>query len=129
MKRSSAILLASSLLALSGCAAIQGQQAADSEEILAEAGFHKTHITELKTVPVRQLFERGESADRWFEFVDPDYCHCSYVGYDKNLAVLTELRTARLQAHERAVKGIGITSGGSDSRAWGAWDPQGLDVK
>src|SRR5690349_3040156 len=101
MKRSSAILLASGLLALSGCAAIQGQQAADSEQILAEAGFHKTHITELKTVPVRHLFERGEGADHWYEFVDPDHCRCSYVGYDKNLAVLAELRRARLQAHER----------------------------
>ena len=91
-------ILASSVLVLSACAPIRAQQASDSEQLLAEAGFHKTAMSPLKTFPDRQLVAFGEGEDRWFEFTDREFCRCSYVGFDKSYAALQELRAARGQA-------------------------------
>jgi len=88
-------LLAASFISLSGCAALEAQQAADSEQMLAEAGFHKTAMSPLKTLPERQLVALGKGEDRWYEFVDRGFCRCSYVGYDKSYAALQELRAGR----------------------------------
>jgi hypothetical protein len=121
-------ILAGSLLVLSACTTLQAQQAADSEQILGEAAFHKTTMAELKTLPERQLIVRGEGENIWYEFVDRQFCRCSYIGYDKQLAAVQEIRRARVRDHEYAVRAIGITSAGADERGWGAWDPMGLDV-
>jgi hypothetical protein len=124
MKTKASIL---ALLTLAGCA---GQHAADSEAILAEAGFHKTALvsSELKIVPERQLFTRHEAGGPSYEFVDQEFCQCRYVGGTKELAALQDLRKARREEHER-MRRAWSPYGSGDPRTWGPWNPMGLDLK
>lgn len=123
MKR---ITVAFALLALAGCA---GRHAADSEAILAEAGFQRVGIENIepKTVPHRQLFETSHGGSPAYKFADPDYCQCEYTGGTKELLKLEELRKARRDEHYlRLRQWSPYGSGHPDT--WGPWDPMGLDL-
>jgi hypothetical protein len=116
-------LAAATLLALPGCALIEGQAAADSEEILAQAGFQRQPLDE-PGLPARHLVEAGGS----YQFADPDFCRCVYVGGATEYAELQRLRAERKS--ERAwVLGRSASATSLDSRTlWGPWDPEGLDL-
>ena len=114
-----ALLLA---LILAGCAAIDGRVAADSEEILAQAGFQREPL-EGPGLPARQLVQAGAS----YRFADPDFCHCVYVGGTKEYAELQRLRAERIAERDWAVRHASYGSAHSPL-VWGAWKPEGLDV-
>ena len=116
-------LAAVALLALPGCALIEGQAAADSEEILAQAGFQR-HPLDEPGLPARHLVEAAGS----YKFADPDFCQCVYVGGATEYAELQRLRAGRKS--ERAwVLGRSASATGLDSGTlWGPWDPEGLDL-
>jgi hypothetical protein len=119
------ILLAASVLAVSGCAYMQREQAADSENILAEAGFKKTELEAdgLKTVHPLQLARHGDH----YDFDDPRFCKCRYTGGESERKVLNDLRAARVKQHERSATAIGVI--GADEMGWGPWKPDGLDAR
>ena len=121
------VILAASMLVLSGCAAIQSQGAADSENLLAEAGFKKAELEAggPDNLQPLQLTKHGDH----YDFADPRFCKCRYTGGDKELTVLNDLRAARVRAHEYSVRAIGLTSAGADENGWGPWKPEGLDVR
>src|SRR5688572_5787946 len=68
-------LAAAAVLALPGCAYLQGQVAADSEEMLTQAGFQRYPLEE-PGLPSRQLVEDAGT----YKFADPDFCRCVYTG-------------------------------------------------
>jgi hypothetical protein len=109
------------LAALPGCAAIQGRVAADSQEILAQAGFERQPLDE-PGLPSRQLVEQAGV----YKFADPDFCRCVYVGGAEEHAEQQRLRAERLAEREWIV-GRGPT-GTVDRTTWGPWKPEGLDV-
>jgi hypothetical protein len=110
------------VLALAGCAAIQGQVAADSEEILAQAGFQR-HPLEGPGLPARQLIEdRGA-----YRFADPDFCRCEYTGGAKEYAELQRLRAERIAERDWALRHSSFGHAYSPI-VWGAWRPEGLDA-
>jgi len=119
------IIIAASMLALSGCAAIHRQEAADSEDILAEAGFKKAALEadRLNNIRPLQLTKHGDH----FDFDDPRFCKCRYTGGDHELKVLRDLRAQRVRQHERSAIAIGVI--GADEMGWGPWKPEGLDVR
>lgn len=118
-----AIAASAALLAASGCAVVQRQMAADSGQILAEAGFEKRSLNE-PGLPPRQLVERAGS----YRFADPDYCRCMYVGGAQEYAALQRLRAERIAEHEW-IRSRTIASLSIDPRLWGPWKPQGLDLE
>jgi len=122
MKIAAILRLAAVLLALSGCALIEGQTAADSEEILAQAGFQR-HPLDEPGLPSRHLVEAAGS----YKFADPDFCRCVYVGGAAEYAELQRLRAGR-QAERAWIMGRTSSSTSLDLTLWGAWMPQGLDV-
>jgi hypothetical protein len=110
------------VLALTGCAVIQGQTAADSEEILAQAGFQRQPL-EGPGLPARQLIEdRGA-----YRFADPDFCRCEYVGGAKEYAELQRLRTERIANRNWDLQHSGYGNAWSPA-VWSAWNPEGLDA-
>jgi len=119
MERSLAVL---AILALAGCAAIQGQGAADSEEILAQAGFQRHPLGE-PGLPARHLVEDAGA----YKFADPDFCRCVYVGGAKEYAELQRLRAERRAEHEWILRRT-VAGNSVDPLAWGPWNPEGLDV-
>jgi hypothetical protein len=107
---------------LSGCAAIQALEAADSEEILAEAGFHRQSLDE-PGLPSRQLVAQAGM----YKFADPDFCVCMYIGGEKEYAELQRLRAERIAERDWALR---HNSSGNAYLpiVWGPWRPEGLDL-
>jgi hypothetical protein len=133
------IAIAAAMLALSGCAAVQGQMAVDSEQILAEAGFRKEAATERaaqggtraageEPLPVRRLAAGTEHGSSAYKFYDPDFCHCVYVGGPQEYSELQGLMSARATEHARLLRTWGPYTS-VDTNAWGPWKPEGLDPK
>jgi hypothetical protein len=128
--------IAATILALSGCAAINGQMAADSEQILEEAGFSKQPQSAAQgatgtaggSLPVRQLTKVNDNGSVAYEFYDPQFCNCVYVGGAQEYAKLQELRKARADDHAK----LQMSATGQAAPPywmWGPWKPEGLDVK
>jgi hypothetical protein len=128
--------IAATILALSGCAAINGQMATDSEQILAEAGFSKQPQSAAQgatgaaggTLPARQLTKVNDNGSVAYEFYDPQFCNCVYVGGAQEYAKLQELRKARADDHAK----LQMSATGQAAPPywmWGPWKPEGLDVK
>jgi len=125
--------LAIPLLALSACAAIHRQEAADSEVLLRQAGFEARAADsperqqDLVKMPLRQIVERDQKGTPEYIFADPDNCHCLYVGGQKEYAKLQELRQQRIDDHNQLARRSSFEGGISD--LWGPWKPEGLIVK
>jgi hypothetical protein len=114
-------------LALSGCAAIQRQQAADAKELLAQAGF-TVRVADEPGLSRRQLVAQNTGGGTAYKFSDPDNCNCLYVGGPGEYAELQRLRLERVREHEQMLKTWSPWTP-ADPRVWGPWKPEGLDLK
>ena len=129
--------ITATLLALSGCAAFQGQMAGDSENILAQAGFTKEPQSAAqgatradgRPLSARQLTRVSQNGSTAYEYYDPRYCQCVYVGGEAELAKLQELRKARVAEHAQNLRMWNVQANGADPSTWGPWMPEGLDPK
>jgi hypothetical protein len=130
--------IVAALVALSGCAVLQGQEASDSENILAEAGFTKQPYSAAQgatragggPVPPRQLTAVSQDGNTAYEFYDPKFCQCVYVGGPQEYAKLQQLRSARVTDHAWNLSSWNPAGGNSpDPNVWGPWEPEGLDLK
>jgi len=65
---------------------------------------------------VRQLTAETSNGTTTYEFYDPEFCHCTYVG-----GVADEHQ----QLLRASLSGVSDT----DPALWGPWSPEGLDVK
>ena len=128
------------MLALSGCAAIEGQMATDSEQILAEAGFRKEAAPERaaqgatrgsgeEALPTRRLAAATENGSKVYKFYDANFCHCVYVGGPKEYSELQRLRSARATEHAQLAGTWSPVSNSADPKLYGPWMPEGLDPK
>ena len=125
------------ILALSGCAAMQGQMATDSEQILAEAGFARQAQSAAPgatspaggSLPARQLVAVSDNGSTAYEFYDPNFCRCVYIGDADEYARLQELRSARLTQHAQLLRIPAALAGSPDPSLWGPYRPEGLDLK
>lgn len=69
-----------------GCAAIQRNQATETERILTSAGFQtwptdtRERQDDLRSLPPHRLVKRTEDGRSVYLYADPDYCRCLYVG-------------------------------------------------
>jgi hypothetical protein len=108
--------------ALVGCSAMQSQTAADSEELLAQAGFRRQPLGE-PGLPARQLVREGAT----YKFADPDFCRCLYIGTESDYAELQRLRAERIADHEWYVRRAGAAHS-PHPQAWTAWRPEGLEA-
>jgi hypothetical protein len=114
-----ALLLAAALV---GCSAIEARTAADSEEILAQAGFRREPLAG-PGLPARQLVRSGST----YSFADPEFCKCVYVGGEKEYAELQRLRAERIAERDWALRHSSLGNTYSPS-VWSSWKPEGLDV-
>ena len=80
-------LIAALAMALAGCAAIQKQQAAQAQQMLAAAGFEmqmadtpERLATLQNVVPQRKVFSVAATDGPRFVYADAKYCQCAYAG-------------------------------------------------
>jgi hypothetical protein len=107
-------------LPLTGCAAIQRSEAKDTEQLLAAAGFQAKpaetpeKLTNLRTMPPRQLVSRAKDGSMVYTYADPDYCQCLYVGGPKEYSAYQRLTVEKEIAQERLDAAM-------DWDMWGPW--------
>jgi len=112
--------------ALSGCAALERQQTADTEKLLAAAGFRMLPADSaererrLASMPPFKIVARRRGTNTVYIYADPQNCRCLYAGGPKAYA---EYR--RLEVSEEIVLDMNETSMNAASMASGAWDPWG----
>jgi len=138
MWKPQAAAVIAAIVALSGCAALQGQEANDSENILTQAGFTKQPYSAAQgatrvgggPLPARQLTKVSQNGNTEYEFYDPKFCQCVYVGGASEYSKLQELRKDRAADHAWYLSHWNPAGGNSpDPSTWGPWEPEGLDVK
>jgi hypothetical protein len=106
-------------LPLAGCAAIQRSEARDTEQLLA-AGFQAKpaetpeKLTNLRTMPPRQLVSQAKDGNMVYTYADPDYCQCLYVGGPTEYSAYQRLAVEKKIAQER----LGAAM---DWDMWGPW--------
>jgi len=107
-------LFVTALAALSGCTTLRGQDA-DTEQLLAKAGFQKRNADSpeqarnLASMPPFRLVARGVGRDVAYTYADPVSCHCLYIGGP--LATEREIAEGELWAE----------NDGMDWGLWGGW--------
>ena len=115
-----AALTAAALLALSGCASIRRHEAADTEDLLAAAGFQRREADQpsrqqdLASMPPYKVVERSKDGKVIYTFADPEHCHCVYVGGPKEYAEYRHLLMDREVARETDDAAL-------NWEAWGPW--------
>jgi len=73
--------LATLVVMLAGCDAVEHYQTIDTERLLATAGFRKLAADDVEALPQHQLIERMDEDGRLFyQYADAQDCRCIYVG-------------------------------------------------
>jgi hypothetical protein len=115
-------LFVTALAALSGCATLRGQDA-DTEQLLAKAGFQKRNADSpeqarnLASMPPFRLVARGVDRDVAYTYADPVSCHCLYIGGPQQYVEYQRLATER----EIAEGDLWAENDGMDWGLWGGW--------
>jgi len=111
---------------LTGCKLIEKDEAKNTEDILAAAGFRQfpantpAHITMLQTMKPRTMKMINHNGKAYYVYPDPTNCNCLYAGtvaeYEqyKKLAFEKEMADEKLEAAEAAEDA---------SMNWGMWGP------
>ncbi len=117
LRTRTAVLLA---LALAGCA---GQEIANTESLLAAAGFQvhpadtPARVTTLQALPPRQLVMVSRGGRQAWVYADPLDCRCLYVG-GAHAYQAFEALSARQQIAQTQLEAAQLNS---FNYAWGPW--------
>jgi hypothetical protein len=109
--------------ALSGCAGIERQEAADTEKLLAAAGFQMRPADsaerrqDLANTPHRRIVAQRQGAKTVYTYADAQNCRCLYVGGAKAYA---EYRG--LEASEEIARHMNEPWMDAASMNWDAWE-------
>ncbi len=112
--------------ALGGCAAIERQQAADTEKLLVAAGFQMRPADsaerqqDLANMPPHTIVAHREGAETVYTYADPQNCRCLYVGGAKAYAEYRPLEVSEEIARDMSAASMNSASMNWD--VWGAWD-------
>lgn len=116
-------------IGMSGCTAIERDNALQTERTLAAAGFQMKFaddsgkLQNVQALPQRELTPQNLDGETRFVYADAEFCKCVYVGTEKayqryqRLSVRQEIAQARLsaaEAQESAAMNWGM---------WGGWGP------
>jgi len=73
--------LATLVVMLAGCDAVDHYQTTDTERLLATAGFRELATDDVEVLPQHELIERVDEDGRLFyQYADAQDCRCIYVG-------------------------------------------------
>ncbi len=98
--------LAAAILAVAGCATIQREEAARTEQLLITAGFQMQpadtpqRLADLNSMPPRKLVVQSKNGNVVYTYADPDKCRCVYVGGPKEYSALQRARVGKEIADE-----------------------------
>ena len=114
--------------ALGGCAAIERQEAVDTEKLLAAAGFQMRpadsaeRLQDLASMPPHTIVARREGAKTVYTYADAQNCRCLYVGGSKAYAEYRRLAVSEEIARDMSAASMNAAS--MNWNVWGSWDPR-----
>src|SRR5712692_8675090 len=114
--------------ALGGCAAIERQEAADTEKLLAAAGFQMRPADsaerrqDLANMPPLEIVAHREGGKTVYTYADAQNCRCLYVGGAKAYAEYRRLELSEDIARDMSAASMNAASMNWD--VWGSWDPR-----
>lgn len=123
------VILAVSVCLLGGCAALQNQQAMDTERLLSAAGFQMKladipqRMAHLETLTQRKLVPHERDGKIYYVYADANACQCIYVGTEaayqryQKLALKKQIAEDQLNAAEMN------ENAAMDWGMWGPWGP------
>ncbi|MGA7876034.1 MAG: hypothetical protein WCA08_10245 [Desulfoferrobacter sp.] len=123
------VLLAVLLFVLGGCAALQNQQAMDTERLLSAAGFQMKladtpeKMAHLKTLTQRKLVPHERDDKIYYVYADANECQCIYVGTEKAYQRYQKLALKKQIAEERLNAAEMNENAAMDWGMWGPWGP------
>jgi hypothetical protein len=107
-------------LALASCQALENEEAQDTEQMLAAAGFHMKEastpeqLANLEAMTQRQLVIHDQDGQPRYVYADAEDCKCVYVGSEKNYDEYQRLSLREEIAEENLDASM-------DWGMWGAW--------
>jgi hypothetical protein len=114
-------------MALAGCAAIQKQQAAQTQQLLAAAGFEmqmadtpERLATLQNVVPQRKVFSVAGTDGPRFVYADAEYCQCVFAGDQRAYRRYQRMVTQQRLAAEQDMAAQMSDDAGT---TWGPWSP------
>ena len=114
-----AVLASGLILALAGCQAIENEEAQDTEQLLAAAGFQMKEATtpaqlaNLQAMTQRKVVSHEQNGQPRYVYADAQDCKCVYVGNEKNYDEFQKLSVKQEIAEENM----------DASMDWGMWGP------
>jgi hypothetical protein len=106
-------------LALANCQAIEDEDAEDTEQLLAAAGFHMKEATtsdqlaNLRGMTQRKIVLQEQDGEARYVYADAQDCKCVYVGNERNYDEYQRLSLKEEIAEENL----------DASMDWGMWGP------
>jgi hypothetical protein len=95
-------------LSVTGCAAYRAHQTAETEQVLAAAGFQvqpadtPEKLAHLQTLTPRKVVRDTRDGQPQYVYADPETCKCVYVGDEKRYQRYRELSLQKQIADESA---------------------------
>ena len=108
-------------LSVTGCAAIRARQTAETEQVLAAAGFQvkpadtPEKLAHLQTLTPRKVVRYTRDGQPQYVYADPETCKCLYVGDEKRYQRYQELSLQKKIADEQ------LSAAQTYWAAWGPW--------
>jgi hypothetical protein len=113
-------MLSISVLALAACQAIENEEAQDTEQLLAAAGFHMQEaatpdqLANLQAMTQRQVVIHHQDGRLRYVYADAEDCKCVYVGNERNYDRYQRLSLKEEIAEENMDASL-------DWDMWGPW--------
>jgi hypothetical protein len=114
------------LLGVTGCAAIRQEEAQNTGNLLAAAGFTvkpadtPAKVEHFKTMPPLKMVSRTKDGNLVYMLADPYSCNCLYVGGPKQYQ---EYRRLALQKQIAEDKLMAAQAEEDAAMNWGLWGP------
>lgn len=125
------IVFAGLALGLSACAAIQNQNAMDTERLLAASGFQMRladtpeKLDHLKTLTQRKLAPHQHQGKLYYVYADAASCQCIYIGNEQAYQRYQKLATQKQIADEQRMAAEMNENASMNWGLWGPWGPWG----
>ena len=110
---------------LAGCAAIEKQDAIETERLLAAAGFKMQfadtaeQTDQLKNAAQRTLTPKRRNGKVYYVYADALACHCLYVGSEQAYQRYQQLALEKQIANEQV---MAAEMNEDNALSWDAWD-------
>lgn len=130
-KAAGMVVLFALITLLGSCAAIEKQNAMDTERLLAASGFKMKladtpqKMAALEGLPQRKLVPQQHDGKVYFYYADANSCKCMYVGSEKSYQQFQNLANQRKMAQDYRWAAQANMDSRMNFGMWGPWGPWG----